>query len=264
MSEDILTELENQLKEIEENDNELNSTNENIVIREKTLGILYGFFPNMKYEKFTKDGHVFINFYFQEWIYSHTSLIFYFCEKDNNDSFIHDNNKGKILSMLVSDLPNITPKYRTVCDYDDSYLKKKEEIKEYVERSIDFVERYSYMLKIKDKINEKYSENGSFHCCFDYDNNPAGNFFFFGYIPNIGNFHFNMTHEKIIIFAIQKGMSKKLFNIHAKKEDKAKWRDLKHLEITPFIRIKSKLNESFNTVYEKIEESIRHALTINS
>ncbi len=259
MSEDILAQLENQLKEIENNDNIEN--NENIQIREKTMEILYSLYPNMQYDKFIQDNHVFLNFWIPEWINTKTTIIFYFCDRNNNDTFIHHDNKGRILSMLSTELPFVTNKYRTICNYDDTYLKKKEEIKDFVEKTKDFVDRYSFMFNIFNKFNEKYKTRGKFNTCFDYETDKKGNIFFLGFIPNIGHFHFNLTYNKLIIFALEKGISKKVFNINSKKEDRIKWKELKGIEITPFIKITTELNDAFDIVYEKIEQSIEHAFT---
>ncbi len=259
MSEDILYQLEEQLKDIEDNNNTEN--NENVQMRELIMQYLFNFYPNMQYDKFIKDNHVFLNFWLPEWMVSKSSLIFYFSERENEDKFIHNDNKGKVLSMISSDLPNIIPKYRVLCSYDDSNKKKKDELYEFVEKMKDFIERYSFMLKIANKINEKHHDKGTFQSSFNYDNDKRGQFFFFGYIPKIGNFHFNLTSDRVIIFAVERGLSKKIFNINSKKEDRQKWKELKAIEITPFIKITTELKDAFDIVYGKIEESIEHAFT---
>jgi hypothetical protein len=194
------------------------------------------------YDKLVKDDRIFLNFWLPNWKESDTSIVFYF--------------DGFTMGMLATPLPQVVLKYRIVCDEGWSLEKKKESFKDFIEKADDFVKRYTFMLKIKDNLKNKYTENTTFECSFNYQNNKLGSFYLFGHIKNIGNFHFNLLHDGLILFAIDQSISKKVFNINSKKEDKNKWKNFKTIEVSPFTHIST----GFDSIYDLIDNSIKHAI----
>ncbi len=236
----IVSELENKLRDIERNDDI--QGNENIELREKIIEFLFNKYKNAEYEKFIKDNKVFVNFWLKNWTESDTSVVFFF--------------EGPVFGLMATPLPHVVQKYNIVCDKEWSFERKKEEFVKYINRANDFVERYCFMIKLKDKIKEKYGQYGHFDNCFDYQNDKRGNFFFIGHINNIGHFHFNLIPDRIIIFAIEKGLSKKIFNIGAERENRTKWKAIKNIEIINF----ADMHLGFDVIYDLIDKSMENAI----
>jgi len=239
LSSSILKDLEDRLKSIEEN----STINDDLMqYREDVLEYLYSKYPRMEYKKIMKDGKPFFNFCLPFWKISKTSLIFSFDDH--------------ILAILCSKLPHLSQTPRIVCNIDESKEIKRLKIEEFIEKTDDFVNRYTFIIELRERVRAKYSDIGNFEAIFDYQTDKTGKFFLLGYIPGIGNFHFNIVADGSIIFAKEELISRKVFNINANKNDRTKWTKIESIEISLF----GHFNQGINIVYENIEKAIINAL----